>query len=76
MDGNTAPSYEVWNGRVTLDALQGPNGTALSVSLWGKNMLDDRWYTSGFDLTDGSLGFAGKLVSAPRTWGVDLTVEF
>ncbi len=76
LDRNDAKAYDTVNARLTLSSIQGPGGSMMSVSLWGKNLTDESWYTSGFDLTDGSLGYVGKAVSVPRRYGVDFTVEF
>lgn len=75
LDGNVAPSYHFFNARVSLDDIKGPGDSTFSISLWGKNLTDETWYTSGFDLTDG-LGFAAKATNPPRTFGMDLTVTF
>ncbi|TGD72588.1 TonB-dependent receptor [Mangrovimicrobium sediminis] len=76
VDGNTAPSYDTWNARIGLDEMQGPWDSTISVALWGRNLSDELWYTSGYDLTDGSLGFAAKAPAPPRTFGVDFILEF
>jgi len=75
IDGNVAPSYETINARVTLDKIQGPNESEVSVSLWGRNLTDELYYTSGFDLSL-SFGFVGKAPAPPRTYGIDLVMEF
>ena len=75
LDGNEAPSYKFVNARVSLDDIHGPGDTTFSISLWGKNLTDELWYTSGYDLTDG-LGFAAKATNPPRTYGMDFTVHF
>ncbi len=76
VDGNTAPSYDTWNARIELQNVQGPGGTSLTVGAWGRNLTDELWYTSGFDLSDGALGFVGKAVAPPRTVGMDFVLEF
>lgn len=76
VDGNTAPSYEFVNARMTLDKMNGPGATSARVSLWVRNLTDELWYTSGYDLTDGFLGIANKAPSPPRTWGVDISFAF
>lgn len=75
IDGNTSPSYDFVNARITLDQITGPKGVAMSVSLWGRNLTDELWYTSGFDLSN-SFGFVGKAVAPPRTYGVDFRMQF
>ena len=75
IDGNVAPSYDFVNARMTLDNISGPWDTDFSVSLWGRNLTDELWYTSGFDLSL-SFGFVGKAPAPPRTYGVDFTIEF
>jgi len=76
VDGNTAPSYDLWNARIALEEMRAPWDTSLTIGLWGRNLGDELYYTSGYDLTDGSLGFAAKAPGAPRTYGVDLIWEF
>lgn len=75
IDGNTSPSYDFVNARITLDKIAGPNGSELSFALWGRNLTDELWYTSGFDLSN-SFGFVGKAVAPPRTYGVDFRLDF
>ncbi len=76
VDGNVAPSYDTINARIALEELPVWGDTHITVAAWGKNLTDELWYNSGFDLSDGLLGYVGKSPSAPRTWGVDLIWEF
>ncbi|MFV8817554.1 TonB-dependent receptor [Haliea sp. E17] len=76
VDGNVAPSYDTINARIALEELPLWGDTHITVAAWGKNLTDELWYNSGFDLSDGLLGYVGKSPSAPRTWGVDLIWEF
>lgn len=76
VDGNVAPSYDSWNARIELREVPGPADTSLTVGLWGRNLTDELWYTSGYDLTDGALGFAAKAVAPPRTVGMDFVFKF
>jgi iron complex outermembrane receptor protein len=75
IDGNRAPSYDFVNARITFDKISGPGDTTFSVSVWGKNLTNELWYTNGFDLSN-SFGFVGKAVAPPRTYGVDLRFAF
>lgn len=73
--GNRVSSYDFVNARITLDNIQGPGGTDLRVALWGKNLTDEVWYTSGYNLVS-SLGFRAAATSAPRTFGIDFEIGF
>ncbi|MHB9880229.1 TonB-dependent receptor [Pacificimonas sp. ICDLI1SI03] len=46
----------------------------LTVALWGKNITDEDYLASAIDF--GSLGFAGIIYAEPRTYGVDLRLDF
>lgn len=73
--GNRVPSYDFLNARISLDNIQGPYGTWLRVSLWGQNLTDEVWYTSGYNLLS-SIGFRAAATSPPRTFGVDFEIGF
>lgn len=73
--GNRVSSYDFVNARVSLDNIAGPAGTDLRISLWGKNLTDEVWYTSGYNLVS-SLGFRAAATSAPRTFGIDFEIGF
>lgn len=75
IDGNKAPSYDFVNARVTLDKVAGPGNSQLSFSLWGRNLTNELWYTNGFDLSN-SFGFVGKATNPPRTYGLDVRLDF
>ena len=62
------------NGRLSLnDIALGERGT-LRISAWGKNLADEEYREWGIDF--GSLGFAGAVYGAPRTYGVDMVYSF
>ncbi|NIV31298.1 MAG: hypothetical protein GWN58_17925, partial [Anaerolineae bacterium] len=48
--GNSVPGYDFVNARMTLDNIRGPGDTAFRVAFWGKNLTDELWYTSGYNL--------------------------
>lgn len=73
---NAAPSYYFINARVGLNSMEGPNGSDLNVALWVKNLTDELWYTAGYDFTNNILGYAGQSAGPPRTFGIDLSVNF
>jgi len=45
-----------------------------TVALWGKNITNRDYLYSGIDF--GSLGFAGVVYAEPRTFGVDVRLDF
>ncbi|WP_374572281.1 TonB-dependent receptor [Phenylobacterium sp.] len=63
-----APSYSVWNARVAVQ------GGAWTAAVWGQNIFDELYVTSGVNLS--GLGYGYRLYGAPRTWGVSLTRRF
>lgn len=66
-------SVGVFNARATLAGFT-IGDTRLSVALWGKNLTDESYLLSGIDF--GSLGFAGVSYADPRTYGMDISLEF
>lgn len=64
-------AYTLINARLSFMLADGHS----SVSLWGKNLSDEFYYTGGTGVVDvigAGTGFAGE----PRTYGVDLRYEF
>ena len=68
-----SPGFGLLDGRVSLADLPFGN-TAATVSLWGKNLTNKSYRTSGTDF--GSLGYAVVTYGEKRTYGVDLRVKF
>ncbi|MHB9881308.1 TonB-dependent receptor [Pacificimonas sp. ICDLI1SI03] len=66
------PPFTLVNARVELaDAL----GTSLSVAAFAKNLLDEEYIGGGTDITL-NVGFAGVILGAPRTYGLEATYRF
>ncbi len=64
--------YGLLSARIALeDALR----TGLTISLWGRNLLDRKYYAAGGDLYS-SLGFVFKNPGEPRTYGIEMTMDF
>ena len=61
--------YGLLNARLTLAEIPGVEG--VRVGLWGRNLTDTEYYIMQFNI-----GRPGALFGEPRTYGVDLTVEF
>lgn len=64
----------VLNARLSLRDMQ-VGGASLRVSAWGKNLTDEVFREFGFNY-GGSLGLNVAQYGEPRTYGVDLTLEF
>lgn len=72
---NSGDSRQLWNARVSLSDISGPGDSIMRVSLWGKNITDEEYWNFGVDIFN-ALGFALNSYGAPRTYGLDFTVEF
>lgn len=64
-----ADSFWVWNARASLFS-----GDDWDVSIWGKNLADERYVTQG--VNQGPLGFGFRVYGPPRTWGVSFSKRF
>ena len=62
-------SYWTLNARAILDHKDG-----WSVSLWGRNITDERYVTQG--VNNLPLGYGFRVYGAPRTYGVSVSKEF
>jgi len=65
------PPYELLNLRLGFDFPE----YAMSITLWGRNVLDEEYRMAGID----SVGQEGRVVATPRepaTWGVTLRKDF
>ena len=72
---NLSDAFHLFNARVSLDDIKGPGDSSLRVSLWGKNLADEGYWTSGVNVLN-SFGFAFNLWGLPRTYGLDVEVLF
>ena len=72
---NSSDAFHLFNARLSLDNIDGPGDTTLRVSLWGKNLADEGYWTSGVNIL-GSFGFAFNLWGVPRTYGADFEILF
>ncbi len=61
--------YGLLNARLTLGDIPGLDG--VRASLWGRNLTDKNYYIMQFNV-----GRPGALFGEPRTYGIDLNVEF
>ncbi|SFR89779.1 TonB-dependent receptor [Sphingomonas jatrophae] len=68
-----APGFGLLDGRIQLGGVD-LGGTTATFSLWGKNLTNKLYRTSGTDF--GALGFAINSYGEPRTYGVDARIRF
>ena len=64
-----ADSYWTFNGRVIFAHSDG-----WSVSVWGRNLADERYVTQG--VNNLALGYGYRVYGAPRTYGISIAREF
>lgn len=67
------PGYGIVNGRVELRHIA---GVPLTVSVWAKNLLNEKYYAGGTDLANSGLGWGSSFMGPPRTFGVEARYDF
>jgi len=72
---NSSGPVHLWNARLSFDEIQGPGDTSMRVSLWGKNLTNEGYWTFGVNLYE-TFGFDFNTYGEPRTFGVDLELNF
>ncbi len=72
---NSGDSYQLWSARISLSDMSGFGDSRVRVSLWGKNLADEEYWNFGVDLFS-FFGYAINSYGDPRTYGVDLEIEF
>ena len=72
---NASEAFALVHGRISLDDIAGPYDSKLRLSLWGKNLTNEGYWTSGVNILN-SFGFAPNLWGLPRTYGLDLELRF
>lgn len=70
---NSSDAFSLWNARISLTEIDGPGDTTMRVALWGKNLTDEGYWTSGVWI---SPVFAFNLWGEPRTYGADFEILF
>lgn len=68
---NTLDSRAIVNAKINLDVVN----TGFSVSLWGRNIADEKYVTRAQDFYVG-LGLATNFVGDPRTYGMTVNYRF
>ena len=61
------------DGRLALSSIR-LGGADAEIAIWARNLTDEDYLLGGVDF--GQLGFATVSYAEPRTWGIDLRVEF
>ena len=72
---NSSEGAEIFNARITLDEIKGPGDSTMRVSLWGKNLADESYYNFGVNIFS-SFGFDINTYGEPRTYGLELEIDF
>jgi iron complex outermembrane receptor protein len=62
-------AYWTWNGRASL-----LSGRVWDISVWGKNLTDERYVTQG--VNNLALGVGFRVYGAPRTFGISFSRTF
>jgi iron complex outermembrane receptor protein len=62
------------SARVTLSQIPMLGGDNVEISVWGENLLNETYFTSGIEF--GALGYAEDTYGKPRSFGVDVKVKF
>ena len=65
------PSYSLVNGKISLRLNSG-----LEFSLWGTNLVDEKYYNSSFPSLYTGLGIGVRNQGAPRTYGIGIRYDF
>ncbi len=71
----TTPAHWVVNARATLADIP-VNSATLKVSLWGKNIFDERYVSYADPDQLSGLGVSTAAVAPPATFGVDVTLKY
>ncbi|HEY8385226.1 MAG TPA: TonB-dependent receptor [Porticoccaceae bacterium] len=69
---NSQKAYDHINARVSLEELHGFGKGSLSIALWGKNLTNESWRTTGVNFVTYAINSWGP----PRTWGIDINYSF
>ena len=72
---NSSGALQLFNARITLDEIKGPGDSLMRVSLWGKNLTDESYWNFGVNIFS-SFGFDINTYGEPRTYGIELEVDF
>jgi iron complex outermembrane receptor protein len=71
-----SPGHNLVSARITLEDVEVWDGKAkLEASLWGENLLDEKYVVQGVDYGP-ALGFATKTYGIPRSIGIDLKISY
>jgi iron complex outermembrane receptor protein len=71
--GGRQKGYALYDARLTWDRFLKSN---LSLAIWGKNLSNTHYYTTGSSLYSGPFGVNFRYMGVPRTYGAELTARF
>jgi iron complex outermembrane receptor protein len=69
---NSQEAFDHVNARISLDEMQGPGNGTVTIALWGRNLTNESWRTTGINFVT----YAVNSWAPPRTWGVDVNYSF
>jgi len=72
---NSSGDLQLWNARITLDEIKIVGDSTMRVSLWGKNLTDESYWNFGVNIFS-TFGFDINTYGEPRTYGIDLEINF
>jgi iron complex outermembrane recepter protein len=72
---NSSGAVQLWNARIGLEQLKGPGDSKMRISAWGKNLANKAYWNFGVNIFS-SFGFDINTYGEPRTFGVDLAIDF
>lgn len=73
-ESTAVDAFNLVDARLTLKNIPLAEIQTLEVALWGKNLTDEEYRTSGIDF--GAFGFTGNHFGDPRTYGIEFTYGF
>jgi iron complex outermembrane recepter protein len=72
---NSSSGMHLWSARIGLEHIKGPGDSMMRVSAWGKNLANKAYYNFGVNIYS-SFGFDINTYGEPRTYGLDLAIDF
>jgi iron complex outermembrane recepter protein len=72
---NSSGAVQLWNARIGIEKMKGPGNSSMRLSAWGKNLANKGYWNFGVNIFS-SFGFDINTFGEPRTFGLDIALEF